>query len=373
MPKLIVNRRYYAELKSGPQNKASKAWLSECLASAGWLVKALDQRARTIVKVASAIVERQEGFFREGVRNLKPLTLREVAAAVEVHESTVSRVTSNKYLLCERGLFELKYFFGSGVGADEAGEGGASAEAVKSAIGKLIAAETEILSDDTLVDLLKAEGFDLARRTVAKYREAMGIGSSIQRRRQRAMSGRLNAQPRPHRQMIRRTARGLAVMDPGGIDPQIRIDDDPVERGDRAARMEARAGRGEPVFVAQILEAAGGDAPFVGVAHQHGRHALRARGDVLQDRPHLPPPPKAAEVEVHADDPDRPVAGNQQLRQHRATRLEHRQIDDSNIDDLDMVLHQQSIAVPADVARFELEQPLGMMAVRDALEQRANG
>ena len=190
LPKLIVNRRYYTELKRGPQNKASKAWLSECLASAGWLVKALDQRARTIVKVATSIVERQEGFFREGVRNLKPLTLREVAAAVEVHESTVSRVTSNKYLLCERGLFELKYFFGSGVGADEAGEGGASAQAVKSAIGKLIAEETEILSDDILVDLLKAEGFDLARRTVAKYREAMGIGSSIQRRRQRAMSGR---------------------------------------------------------------------------------------------------------------------------------------------------------------------------------------
>jgi len=189
LPKLIVNRRYYRELKSGPQNKESKAWLSECLASAGWLVKALDQRARTIVKVASAIVERQEGFFREGVRSMKPLTLREVAAAVEVHESTVSRVTSNKYLLCDRGMFELKYFFGSGVGADEAGEGGAAAEAVKSAIGKLIAAETEILSDDTLVDLLKVEGFDLARRTVAKYREAMGIGSSIQRRRQRAISG----------------------------------------------------------------------------------------------------------------------------------------------------------------------------------------
>jgi RNA polymerase sigma-54 factor len=188
-PSEIVNRRYYTELKSGPQDKSSKAWLSECLASAGWLVKALDQRARTIVKVASAIVERQDAFFREGVRSMKPLTLREVAAAVEVHESTVSRVTSNKYLLCDRGMFELKYFFGSGVGADEAGEGGAAAEAVKSAIGKLIAAESEILSDDTLVDLLKAEGFDLARRTVAKYREAMGIGSSIQRRRQRAMAG----------------------------------------------------------------------------------------------------------------------------------------------------------------------------------------
>ncbi len=190
LPRLIVNRRYHQELKRGPQDKASKAWLSECLASAGWLIKALDQRARTIVKVASAIVERQDAFFREGVRHLKPLTLREIAAAVEVHESTVSRVTSNKYLLCERGLFELKYFFGSGVGADEAGEGGAAAQAVKSAIGQLIAAETDILSDDNLVELLKAEGFELARRTVAKYRETMGIGSSIQRRRQKAIGGR---------------------------------------------------------------------------------------------------------------------------------------------------------------------------------------
>jgi RNA polymerase sigma-54 factor len=118
---------------------------------------------------------------------MKPLTLREVAEAIEMHESTVSRVTQNKYLLCDRGLFELKYFFGSGVGTGD-GEG-AAAEAVKDAIGKLIAAETTILSDDDLVDLLKIQGFDVARRTVAKYREAMGIGSSIQRRRQRKMAG----------------------------------------------------------------------------------------------------------------------------------------------------------------------------------------
>ncbi len=188
LPRVLVNRRYHAELKAGAQDKKSKAWLSECLASASWLTKALDQRARTIVKVASEIVRQQEGFFRDGVRALRPLTLARVAAAIEMHESTVSRVTSNKYLLCERGLFELKYFFSSGVAA-ESGDG-ASAEAVKAAIGKLIAAETEILSDDSLVDLLKGQGFDLARRTVAKYREAMGIGSSIQRRRQRAISGK---------------------------------------------------------------------------------------------------------------------------------------------------------------------------------------
>ena len=188
LPRLLVNRRYHAELKAGPQDKASRAWLSECLASASWLVKALDQRARTIMKVASEIVRRQQGFFENGVAAMKPLTLREVAEAIEMHESTVSRVTQNKYLLCDRGMFELKYFFGSGVGGSGGGEG-AAAEAVKAAIGKLIAAETTILSDDDLVELLKIQGFDVARRTVAKYREAMGIGSSIQRRRQRKMAG----------------------------------------------------------------------------------------------------------------------------------------------------------------------------------------
>ena len=187
LPRVLVNRRYQMELKAGAKDKASRAWLNECVASAHWLVKALDQRARTIVKVASEIVTRQEAFFEQGVSALRPLTLAKVAEAIEMHESTVSRVTSNKYLECDRGLFELKYFFGSGVASD--GGEGAAAEAVKDAIGKLIADETEILSDDTLVDLLKEQGFDLARRTVAKYREAMGIGSSIQRRRQRKMVG----------------------------------------------------------------------------------------------------------------------------------------------------------------------------------------
>jgi len=187
LPRLLVNRTYYAELKSGPQDKASKAWLSECLASAGWLVKALDQRARTIVKVVSAIVERQRGFFDWGVSAMKPLTLREIAEAIEMHESTVSRVTSNKYLLCDRGLYELKYFFGSGVASAEGD--GAAAEAVKAAIKQVIDAETEILSDDAIAGLLKERGFDVARRTVVKYREAMGMGSSIQRRRQRKIGG----------------------------------------------------------------------------------------------------------------------------------------------------------------------------------------
>ena len=185
LPRLLVNRRYHAELKRGPQDKSSKAWLSDCLASANWLVKALDQRARTIVKVATEIVKQQQGFFEQGVSALKPLTLAKVAEAIEMHESTVSRVTSNKYLACDRGMFELKYFFGSGV-ASEGGEG-AAAEAVKAAIKSLIDSESEILSDDAMAALLKEKGMDVARRTVVKYREAMGIGSSIQRRRQRKM------------------------------------------------------------------------------------------------------------------------------------------------------------------------------------------
>ena len=190
LPRLVVNRSYYVEMRGACDDKAARGWLSDKLADANWLVKALDQRARTILKVASEVVKQQDGFFRHGVSHLKPLTLRTVAEAIEMHESTVSRVTSNKYLSCPRGTFELKYFFTSGVGAVD-GEGGASASAVKAAIKTLIDAEDAkaILSDDTLVDLLKAKGFDLARRTVAKYREAIGLGSSVQRRRQKALAG----------------------------------------------------------------------------------------------------------------------------------------------------------------------------------------
>jgi len=183
LPRLLINHSYLAELG---QDKATKAWLSDCMADANWLIKAMDQRQRTIVKVATEVVKQQEGFFRRGVAHLRPLTLRQVADAIEMHESTVSRVTSNKYLHCGRGLFDLKYFFSSGVQSAD-GEG-ASAEAVKSHIKSLIEAEGDkILSDDTLVEMLTAKGFNIARRTVAKYREAMGIGSSVQRRRQRKM------------------------------------------------------------------------------------------------------------------------------------------------------------------------------------------
>jgi RNA polymerase sigma-54 factor len=191
LPRLLVNRSYYAELSGGAQDKGSKAWLSDCLQNANWLVKALDQRARTIVKVATEIVKQQDGFFRAGVAHLRPLTLRTVADAIGMHESTVSRVTSNKYLACDRGLFELKFFFTSGIQSNDGGDA-VSAEAVKSHIKGLIAAESPdaILSDDQLVEMLRARGFDIARRTVAKYREAVGIGSSVQRRRQQAIGTR---------------------------------------------------------------------------------------------------------------------------------------------------------------------------------------
>ena len=188
LPRLIVNRSYYLELRDGSPDKEAQGWLREKLADANWLIKALDQRQKTILKTASEIVKRQDGFFRRGVSELKPLTLREVADAIDMHEATISRVTSNKYLDCERGCFELKYFFTSGVASSD-GEG-ASSEAIKARIKALIDGEDpkKVLSDAKLVELLNAEGFDLARRTVAKYREAIGIGSSSQRRRQKKLA-----------------------------------------------------------------------------------------------------------------------------------------------------------------------------------------
>ena len=189
LPRLIINRQYYLELRQGCAGKAAQSWLGEKLADANWLIRALDQRQKTILKTAAQIVKKQDGFFRRGVSELRPMTLREVAEEIEMHESTVSRVTSNKYLHCDRGTFELKYCFTSGVGSAD-GEG-ASSQAVKARIKALIDAEDakKILSDDTLVDLLKTEGFDIARRTVAKYREALGIGSSVQRRRAKKLRG----------------------------------------------------------------------------------------------------------------------------------------------------------------------------------------
>ena len=193
LPRVLVDRGYHAQLAAIPAGntasgrekaRATKVFLSDCLASASWLVKALDQRAKTIVKVATELVRQQEAFFDAGVHHLKPLTLRAIAEEIGMHESTVSRVTSNKYLQCERGLFELKYFFTSGIQSNDGGDA-ASALSVKDRIIRLIATEPAAvpLSDDKLVILLQAEGFDIARRTVMKYREALGIGSSVARRR----------------------------------------------------------------------------------------------------------------------------------------------------------------------------------------------
>ncbi len=189
LPRLLVNRRYYAEL-SRRDGGRSKGWLADQLAEANWLVRALDQRQQTILRVASEIVVQQDGFFRHGVAMMRALTLRQVAEAIDMHESTVSRVTSGKYLSCPRGLFELKYFFSSGV-ASASGDGSVSAEAIKNRITQLIASEAPgaILSDDAIAAMLVDEGHQIARRTVVKYREAMGIGSSVQRRRQKALAG----------------------------------------------------------------------------------------------------------------------------------------------------------------------------------------
>lgn len=184
LPKVLVNDHYYKAVNKTARTKDDKDYLSERYQTANWLVKSLHQRATTILKVSAEIVRQQEGFFKYGISKLKPLVLRDIAEAVELHESTVSRVTSNKYIATPRGLFELKYFFTSSISHTGFGDAH-SAEAVKHRIKKLVDEEPpkKILSDDKIVELLKAEGMDIARRTVAKYREAMKIPSSVQRRR----------------------------------------------------------------------------------------------------------------------------------------------------------------------------------------------
>jgi RNA polymerase sigma-54 factor len=186
LPKVLVNQSYYAEVSATARRDTEKSYLAECLQSATWLVRALDQRARTILKVANEIVRQQDAFFAHGVEHLRPLNLKTVAEAISMHESTVSRVTANKYMATSRGIFELKYFFTSAIAAAHGGEAH-SAEAVRHRIKQLIDAETaaDVLSDDTIVERLRAAGVDIARRTVAKYREAMRIPSSVQRRREK--------------------------------------------------------------------------------------------------------------------------------------------------------------------------------------------
>ncbi len=186
LPRVLVNNNYYATVTKAKVSTEEKTFLSECLQNANWLTRSLDQRAQTILKVASEIVRQQENFLLYGIAHLKPLNLRNVADAIGMHEFTVSRVTANKYMLTKRGVFELRYFFNAAISATEGGEQHSS-QSVRHQIKQLIDAEAadDILSDDTIVDLLKQQGVEIARRTVAKYREAMNIASSVQRRREK--------------------------------------------------------------------------------------------------------------------------------------------------------------------------------------------
>ncbi|MGB3500558.1 MAG: RNA polymerase factor sigma-54 [Mesorhizobium sp.] len=185
LPRVLVDQTYYARASAATRDGEEREFLSECLQNANWLTRSLDQRARTILKVAIEIVRQQDGFLTHGVRHLRPLNLRTVADAISMHESTVSRVTANKYMLTPRGVFELRYFFTASIAAVEGGESHSS-EAVRDQIRGLIEGEAaDVLSDDAIVDILKKTGIDIARRTVAKYREAMSIPSSVQRRREK--------------------------------------------------------------------------------------------------------------------------------------------------------------------------------------------
>jgi RNA polymerase sigma-54 factor len=187
LPRVLVNQDYYQRVSgSAARDDGDQAFLTECLQNANWLTRSLDQRAKTIMKVASEIVRQQDAFLTRGIDHLRPLNLKTVADAIKMHESTVSRVTSNKYMLTPRGLFELKYFFTVSIAAVEGGEAH-SAEAVRHRIRTMIQDEEpgKVLSDDDIVESLKAGGIDIARRTVAKYREAMNIPSSVQRRREK--------------------------------------------------------------------------------------------------------------------------------------------------------------------------------------------
>ncbi len=186
LPKVLVNQSYHAEVAKAAKSEKDKSYLADCLQTATWLIRALDQRAKTILKVASEIVRQQDAFFAYGVQHLRPLNLKTVADAISMHESTVSRVTANKYMATNRGIFEMKYFFTSAIAAADGGEAH-SAEAVRHRIKQLIDAENpkDVLSDDVIMDMLRAAGVDIARRTVAKYREAMRIPSSVQRRREK--------------------------------------------------------------------------------------------------------------------------------------------------------------------------------------------
>ena len=189
LPRVLLDRDYIAEFGPGASAE-TKQFLTDCRSNASWLIKSLDQRARTIIKIATEIVTQQEAFFERGIAGLKPLTLRDVADAVGMHESTASRVTANKYIATERGIFEMKFFFTNAIGGGNGGDGDVSAEAVRHRIRAMVDAEksNSVLSDDAIVDALCKEGVEIARRTVAKYRQSLNIPSSVERRRQKAVA-----------------------------------------------------------------------------------------------------------------------------------------------------------------------------------------
>ena len=190
LPRVLVNQTYQARIGRKQGSEADRNFVANCLQSANWLTKSLEQRARTILKVSAEIVRQQDTFLARGVEFLRPLNLKTVADAIGMHESTVSRVTSNKYMASPRGIFELKYFFTASIASTLAG-GSHSAEAVRFRIKQLIDQESpaDVLSDDAIVLRLKAAEIDIARRTVAKYRESLRIPSSVERRRDKASAG----------------------------------------------------------------------------------------------------------------------------------------------------------------------------------------
>jgi RNA polymerase sigma-54 factor len=186
LPRILVNNQYMAKVSRGATAENDKTFLSEAHSQAAWLVKSLDQRAKTILKVAREIVRQQDGFLMQGIQHLRPITLKTIADLVEMHESTVSRVTSNKYMATPRGTYELKFFFTNAIAGATADSETHSSESVRHRIRELVQREEpgKVLSDDDLVTQLRAEGIDIARRTVAKYRESLNIPSSVLRRRE---------------------------------------------------------------------------------------------------------------------------------------------------------------------------------------------
>jgi len=187
LPRVLIDNHYHVRVSRGARNKKERHYIAQCFQSASWLVKSLHQRATTILKVASEIVLQQSAFFNKGVEHLRPLVLRDIAQAIEMHKSTVSRVTTNKFIATPRGIYELKYFFTPSINA-VCGKAAYSAESVRHRVKALVESESpdHVHSDDQLVRILRDEGIDIARRTVAKYRETIGIPSSVRRRREKS-------------------------------------------------------------------------------------------------------------------------------------------------------------------------------------------